>query len=133
MDKSKYILHVEEIGKSKPRPHEQNIAEFLTDYFESDIIFMRRSSSKTPDLYILKTNICWELKSPTGGGKRTIQNNLRNANSQSENIILDITNCKLTERQVISRINEILNREHLMIRRLKLITKRKKVLTIIDK
>ena len=50
---------------------------------------MRRFQSKSPDLYVLKTNILWELKSPTGNEKHTIQNNLRETDGQSDNVILD--------------------------------------------
>lgn len=49
-----YKVHFEESGKSEPRPHEKKVAQIIADYFKSDIIFLRRISSKTPDLYVLK-------------------------------------------------------------------------------
>ena len=91
---------------------------------------MRRSSSKTPDLYVLKTNIRWELKSPTGGGKHTIQNNLREASKQSENIILDLTRSKMTDAQGMSRVKEFISNERSRIKRLKVLKKDRTVIDI---
>ena len=127
-----YKIHIEEDGKSKPRPHELIVAEILSEYFKSDVIFLRRISSKTPDLYILKTNIRWELKSPEGAGKHTIQTNLRNASKQSENIILDLHRSKLTKEQAISRTNDFIKNEHSKIKRLKIITKSDQVIDVIS-
>ena len=125
-----YRVSYEESGKSKPRPHEKAIADFLKDYFKSDLIFLRRTSSKTPDIYVLKTNIRWELKSSTGGGKHTVQNNLREAGAQSENVILDLTRSKLMDNQGISRAREFLRKEHSTIKRLKIITKTYQIIDI---
>lgn len=121
--KDKYTIHYEETGASKPRLHERRAAEIIAEYFRSDIVFLRRASSKTPDLYILKTNVRWELKSPEGGGKRTIQNNLRGIDLQSENVILDLSRAKLTDRQGISRTKEFLKKERSKIKRLKILLK----------
>lgn len=126
----RYKVQFEESGKSEPRPHEKEISRFIADYFESDIVFLRRLSSKTPDLYVLKTNVCWELKSPQGGGKRTIQNNLRATRRQSENVILDLTRAKITNEKGISRAKEFVKNEHSGIKHLKIITKKLKVVDI---
>lgn len=126
----KYKVIYEEGSDSKPRPHEQKVAELLAQYFRSDLIFMRRYSSKTPDLHIIKTNIHWELKSPIGNGKHTIQNNLREASKQSENIVLDLTRSKMTDTQGLSRINEFMSREKARIKRLKVIMKNGTVVDI---
>ena len=126
-----YKIHIEEDGKSNPRPHELAAAQIIAQHFGSDVIFLRRLSSKTPDLYILKTNIRWELKSPEGSGKHTIQNNLRNASRQSENIILDLRRSKLAEKQAISRTNEFVKNEHSKIKRLKIITKQNRIIDIV--
>ena len=123
MKQIKYKVHYEESGKSKPRPHERKAAEKIASNFKSDIIFLRKISSKTPDLYVLKTNIRWELKSPTGGGKHTIQNNIREASSQSENIIIDLSRAKLSDSQGISRAKEFIKTEKSKIKRLKILTK----------
>ena len=129
----KFNIHIEEDEKSRPRPHELMIAEIMADYFKSDIVFLRRLYSKTPDLYILKTNIKWEIKSPTGAGKHTIQTNLRNASKQSENIILDLHRSDLTKEQAVSRVKDFVQKEHSRIKRLKIITKRNQIIDIIGK
>lgn len=126
----KYIVHFEETGKSKPRSHEEIIAKFLANYFESDIVFLRRRASKTPDLYVLKTNTRWELKSPIGGSKYTIQNNLRDIEEQSENVILDLTRSKFSDIQGISRTKEFFRKERSRIKRLKVILKSKEIIDI---
>lgn len=125
----KYILYIEDAKESEPRPHERRVAEVANELFKSDIVFMRRSQSRTPDLYVLKTNTRWELKSPKGGNKHTIQNNLREAEGQSANVILDLTRAKLTNEQGISRAREFIKKEKTRIKRLKVLTKD---LTIID-
>ena len=127
---AKFKVAYEESGGSKPRQHERKTAELLALHFQSNLIFMRRSSSKTPDLYVLKTNIRWELKSPTGGGKHTVQNNLREANKQSENIILDLTRSKMTDIQGISRAKEFISNERSRIKRLKVLKKDRTVIDI---
>ena len=127
---AKFKVAYEESGDSRPRSHECEIAELLAQHFQSNLIFMRRSSSKTPDLYVLKTNIRWELKSPTGGGKHTIQNNLREASKQSENIILDLSRSKMTDTQCISRVKEFISNERSRIKRLKVLKKDRTVIDI---
>lgn len=126
----KYIIHIEDKKESEPREHEKRAARIVADYFKSDIIFLRRASSKTPDLYVLRTNVRWELKAPLGGSKHTIQNNLRDTDGQSENVILDLSRAKLTDTQGISRAKEFLRTERSRIRRLKIITKGKKIVDI---
>ena len=124
----KYIVHVEDKKESEPRSHERKTAEMLAELFKSDIIFIRRVQSKTPDLFVLKTNICWELKSPIGNGKHTIQNNLRDASKQSENIILDLTRTKMTDKRAISRTKDFLKKEQSVVKRLKILTKDKRIM-----
>ncbi|MBQ3305983.1 hypothetical protein IJH02_00900 [Candidatus Saccharibacteria bacterium] len=128
--KIRYKVRVEDDRNSKPLPHEKATAEILAKHFKSDVIFLRRAFCATPDIYVLKTNARWELKSPLGGGKRTIQNNLRGASRQSENIIIDLSRSKLNAKQGISRVNEFLNSGPTKIKRLKIITKSKKIIDI---
>ena len=125
-----YEVYCEETGKAKPKAHERHTADILANHFKSDIIFLRRGTSKTPDLLIVKSGIRWELKSPEGGGKRTIQNNLRNIDRQSENVVLDLSRAKLTDEQGVSRTKEFLRMEHARIKRLKIILKTGKIIDI---
>lgn len=118
-----YTIHIEETGKSRPRPHEIEAAQKIASQLKSSLIFLRRESSKSPDLYILKTNTRWELKSPTGGSKHTIQNNLRNADDQSENVILDLSVSKFSDEKGISRAEEFMKHERSKIKKLKVLLK----------
>ncbi len=120
---AKYKVVKEDSKKSRPRTHEDIAAQIIANHFKSDVIFIRRGNSKTPDLYIIKTNVRWELKSPIGDGKRNIQNNLRKAKNQSENIIIDVARSRLTEAKAKSRIDEYLRKESSIIKRIKIITK----------
>jgi hypothetical protein len=45
----------------------------------------------------------WEIKSPLGSGKQTIQNQFRRAAKQSGNMILDISRSRLLEQNVVSK------------------------------
>ncbi|MBQ3413343.1 hypothetical protein IJH33_00595 [Candidatus Saccharibacteria bacterium] len=130
---SKFVIHIEDNKESAPRPHERRAAEILAEYFQSDIVFLRRLRSKNPDLYVLKTNVRWELKSPTGSGKHTIQNNLREAVKQSNNIILDLHRTGLTDAQAIARIREYIRKERHSIKRLKVLAKDQRVIDLIGK
>jgi len=126
----RYIVRVEDKKESAPRPHELKAAERIAEIFESDLVFLRRAASKTPDLYVSRTKRRWELKSPKGGSKHTVQNNLRDTDGQSENIILDLTRAKLTDRQGISRAKEFMRNERSRIKRLKVLTKSGKLIDI---
>lgn len=87
----------------------------------------------SPDLKIKVTGRVWELKSPLGNGKRTISNNLRDASHQSENIILDLTRCKMNNMRAISRIHGFFNSGDAKIKRLLVIDKGKKVIDFLCK
>ena len=129
----KFKIQIEETGRAKPRDHELRAARIVANHFQSDVIFLRRYASRTPDLYILKTNVRWELKSPTGGSKYTIQNNLREVDGQSNNVFLDLSRSKLTSEKGISRARDFIKNEKTRIRRLKIITKSGKIIDILDK
>ncbi len=50
----KYTVFIEDSAQSRPRPHEEKIANKIANIVKSGIIFMRRGASKAPDLYIVK-------------------------------------------------------------------------------
>ena len=116
-----------------PKPHELHAAKIVADHFQSDLIFIRKTVGSTPDLRIKRTNQVWELKSPLGNGKRTISNNLREASSQSDKIILDLTRCKMNNARALSRVNGFLESGDAHIKKLLVIDKMEKVLVFLDK
>lgn len=111
-----------------PREHEKHAARIIAEYFRSDLVFVRKGPSSTPDIKILKTNQVWELKSPLGNGKRTMANNLREASGQSKNIILDLSRCKMNNKNALSRVRGFLNSGDSHIKRLLVIEKNGKVI-----
>ncbi len=76
-----------------PDKREMSAAYILLDYFRTDVIFIPRTNHKTPDLLI--DNIEWELKAPTGDGKRNLQHTVSRAIKQSRYIIIDVRFSKL--------------------------------------
>jgi hypothetical protein len=114
----------------KPRPaeDEQKVAIILAEYFKSNIEFVKRGSSTTPDIRV--GNIYWEIKSPRGNGKYTISDNIRSAKHQSPNIVINLSRTKMTARQAESRIRDFLNNSSTGIKRLILITKTNRVIDI---
>lgn len=75
---------------------------------------------KTPDLTI--DGVAWEMKAPTGDGKRTVQNTLIRAGKQAENIIIDLRRSKMSEDRAIKEfVKEFTMSKKL--KKLKIITK----------
>ena len=114
-----------------PQPHELKAAFVIATYFKTDMIFLRPNDYGTPDLKNTHTDEVWELKSPLGKSKKTIENNLREARKQSQNIIVDLSRCKLNELEAISRTKFYLKQGHRNIKQLKIIKKNGKILDIL--
>ena len=64
----------------------------------------------------------WEMKSPIGDSKKTIENTLQTGAKQGRNIILDLRRCKRDEEQSIKEANNYL-RTSKNIKRIIIITK----------
>ena len=106
-----------------PRDHEKSAAKILAEYFKSDLIFIRKGPSSTPDLKVIKTGQMWELKSPIGDGKRTMANNIREASIQSKNVVIDLSRCKMNNQNALSRIRGFLSSGNVRLKRLLVIDK----------
>lgn len=100
---TKYTIIIPQNLKPSPAQYEVTAAQILTQYFKADVQFIIRSNQKTPDFFINSQE--WELKSPTGAGKRNIQRQLQTGIKQSQNIIFDARRSKIH----IARIKNILN------------------------
>ena len=111
-----------------PSAPELSAATILANYFKRDVHFEpRHGNLKTADFRI--GGALWELKSPLGRGKRTIQNNIRKANQQCANIVVDLRFCKINEEQAIQRVRyEVLRMTS--IKKVLVITKDIRVLAI---
>lgn len=133
MKKKKFKIILEKGIEQLPYKHEMNAASIIADYFESDVTFLRKNPMSSPDLLIIEHNQIWELKSPLGGGKRTIANNLREASRQSQKVILDLSRCKMNNEKALSRVREFLENGNTNIKKLLIIGKNKKVLVFLNK
>ena len=129
----KFIIMYDLNSSDPPKPHELYASKILAEYFQSDLIFIRKSIGSSPDLKVKKTNQVWELKSPLGNGKRTMSNNLRGASHQSKYIVLDLTRCKMNNMNALSRINGFLKSGDAHIEKLLVIDKMGNVLDFLSK
>jgi hypothetical protein len=126
---AKYNVIVQTDLVDVPKDHELSAAFILAYHFKTDVIFLRPERRKTPDIDVNGTK--WEIKSPRGNGKKTIDNNLRAAHKQSRNVILDLRRSKLHQNKATARINYYLSAGSHKIKHLKVITKTQKIIDIL--
>jgi hypothetical protein len=112
-----------------PEKHELETASFFAQ-LGKDVTFLVPSYAKgiySPDVQIDGRR--WEIKSPCGSSKRTIENNFRKAQKQSGNIIFDLRRIRLDENAAITKIKRELSLQRSgRIRRIIIITKNNKLL-----
>ncbi len=126
---AKYNVIVQTDLIDVPKEHELSAALILAYHFKTDVIFLRPERKKTPDIDVDGTK--WEIKSPRGNGKKTIDNNLRAAHKQSRNIVLDLRRAKLHQSRAIARINYYLSLGPHKMKHLKIIAKTQKIIDIL--
>lgn len=124
----KYKVIVKTDLTDRPKDHELSAALILAGYFRADVIFLRPQLDKTPDIDV--DGVRWEIKSPKGDGKKTIENNLRAARKQSLHIVIDLRRIKMHQQKAIARINFFLSKPN-RFKRVLVITKSQKVIEII--
>lgn len=110
-----------------PEKHEITAAGIIADYFSTDVYFKERGNYKSADFMIDSTD--WELKSPMGNGKRTIQHALQAALKQSTCIVIDARRSKMH----INKIQHELRWQYSKTRKIKrllLITKTGKIIEL---
>jgi hypothetical protein len=125
---AKYRVIIPTNLKPSPARYELTAAQLLAEYFKTDVEFIERTNQKTPDFLI--GGIKWELKSPTGTGRRNIERQLQTGVKQSKNIVFDARRSKIH----ISKIKNALNYQfHLTrsIKRIILIDKSDKVIELL--
>lgn len=116
--------------RPKPEPHELWAAGIMAEHYNTDVIFLRRGIDKSADFRINGT--VWELKSPRGNGERTIENNLREASHQSQNIIISLYRTKMRPERVVGRAKHYLqNEKNRHIKRLIIISKSGKMIDLL--
>jgi hypothetical protein len=124
---AKYRVIIPTKLKPSPAQYELTAAQLLAEYFKTDVEFISRSNHKTPDFLI--SGVKWELKSPTGAGKRNVERQLQTGIKQSKNIVFDARRSKIH----IARIRNVLNYQFRLaksINRIVLIDKSKNVVEL---
>lgn len=76
-------------------------------------------NSKTPDF--MMAGQAWEMKSPSGNSKNTIERSFRKAAKQSENIVLDLRRVKLDTDKALEICEKLFNASR-RVRKMKVIT-----------
>jgi len=115
-----------------PKDFEMRAANIFANYLKKDLIFKRAGHRRTPDLKEIDTGIVWELKSPIGDGKKTIDNNLRTASRQSSRVILDLSRCKMHQSKVISRVRNYVSYPGHKFEKIIIITKSRKIIDFFE-
>lgn len=123
-----YTVTLKTSEQDRPRDHEMSAAILLAEHFECNVIFLRPGRQRTPDVEV--NGVKWEIKSPVGSGKKTMDNNLRSAEKQSSNIVLDLRRTDMNYYKALSRIHAYLKIENHHIKQLKIITKSKKIIDV---
>lgn len=123
----RYHLIIPADLKPAPTQDEIMVAEALSQFFKSDIEFVKRSISHTPDLRVCRFNQFWEIKNIRGNSTKTIENTLRSAQYQSENIIISLSRTPMNLSQATGRVKQALKRGHIRAKRIIILSKSKKV------
>lgn len=114
--------------KPLPDKYEMAVARILAQKFQSNIKFVECGSTKTPDVQVLSTEKYWEIKNIKGDGKLTIEDNLRKAAKQSDNIVISLLRSSMTPEKATSHIRWYLKHARANIKHVVLVTKRGKTI-----
>ena len=126
----KYKVIIQTNIIDSPKNHEIRAALIIANkYFKSDVNFLRQEIHSSPD--IETSGQKWEIKSPLGNGKKTIENNLRNARKQSKRIIIDFSRMKLHQTKAISNIKFFIKKSPNQFKKVVVIAKDSEILEIL--
>lgn len=107
------------------------MARIISSYYSTDVVFIERNNNKTPDFSFRGKQ--WELKSPRGNGERTIDNILRDATKQSENVVINLHLSKMRRTVALSRIEHYFKNGRSGIKNLLIITKEGQIIDFTGK
>ena len=96
MPKRNYTYIIPKDIVRNPEKHEITATKILANYFKVNIVFVKKNNNiKTTDIDI--NGRIWEMKSPTGCGKHTVQHQFNRARKQSSFIILCSRRTKISD------------------------------------
>jgi hypothetical protein len=113
-----------------PEQHEVDAAMVLARHYQAVVQFLIPNDGykrKTPDIVML--GVEWEIKCPHGASKSTINNQLRWAAKQANNIVVDTRHTKLQDDEIEGKVRQEIHRKS-SIRKVILINKLGKVVEI---
>lgn len=87
-----------------PEKHELATARFFAN-MGKNVVFIQPSN--IPEVYrpdIFMDGLEWEIKSPIGKSRRTIEKNYHKAALQSKNIIIDLRRINVTEEDCLKQL-----------------------------
>lgn len=84
------------------QPHEVATIDFLVSRGKNIKLVPTTFHRKTADIQM--DGASWEIKSPRSAGKYTIEHALQAASKQSENIILDLRQSKMSEQKALVKV-----------------------------
>ena len=93
-----------------PLKEEFLTAKLLAKQLNCDVEFIppiQRKGARTPDIKM--QNLSWEIKNPRKNGSNTIENSLRNALRQSNNIIFDLRKLEKSQQNAINKLKNNFN------------------------
>ncbi|MDR0490568.1 MAG: hypothetical protein LBH28_04910 [Oscillospiraceae bacterium] len=111
-----------------PEQHEIDAAWILARHFQCVVEFLTPVDDymrKTADIVML--GVQWEMKSPIGASKATIENQFRRASKQSRSLIIDTRRTTLDDKEIVKSIIRE-TKKHSSIKRVILIDKFDKVI-----
>lgn len=98
----------------RPTQREIEVAKLLGETIGGKVNIIPRINQpfgiKTPDFII--NNEKFDLKEINGGGKYTIQGNLKGKEKQANNFVIDISNAKFNVNEAHRQIESIYNSKH---------------------
>ncbi len=92
-----------EIGAS-PNYEENKVGDYFAN-LGYDILFLAINKDlhhTSPDIEMCAKK--WEIKTPKGNGKYTIEHIIQHASKQSKHIIIDLHQCKMSESKALLKV-----------------------------
>lgn len=119
----------------RPTKQEREVAAIISEKYGKNVQFvpqvMYPQSIQTPDYLIDGER--FDLKSPTGSSKNLLYGMLAKKKKQSPNFIFDITDCPLSEEEIVSQINGLYASQHTKFVEKIVVVKKEKILKVYDR
>jgi len=113
--------------KPQPDKYEKVVAQLCAQKFQSDILFVKPTISTTPDIQVVRTKQFWEIKNIQGDGKNTIEDNLKRASRQADNVIISLLRSKMAPQKAEMHIRYYLKHARKNLKKVILVTKERKI------